>query len=459
MNYKRTFLIIITAAALLFLINYSGKAEFSLKNILDTAISKNNLSKTAVVSVSIRETESGELIYEEKGNLLLHPASTLKAFTTPVMLEHLGIDSKIRTGLYRYKNNFYLKLSGDPLLTKEDLVNLFKQVKNKGINSIENPLIIDDSVIDDIPWGIGWMWDDENNPHMPKYNAYNLDNNLIKIKVAPGEKNIRPVVAVNPDFPVKIFNQATLSEKNDLTIERRPWQDPDIIYITGEIASSVQKTIPVGNPEKHFIHRLRQAIKENGIDFSGRVQKGEVPTEAVLLEEITHTVLEEVTNINQKSNNLAAETLFKHAGGEFSGSVGTTKDGVKAFKEFYTQLDADPEKLFIVDGSGVSHNDLMYTNWMTLALSKLYNWKDFGSYLKTLAVPDAENSLNGRFDDLSGKIWAKTGTLAGVSGLTGYLKTDSGKIYSFAILIQNYKGSSEKAKKLENKIIKILANF
>ncbi len=49
--------------------------------------------------------------------------------------------------------------------------------KIKRIQSIKGKLYIDDSAINDIPWGTGWMWDDENNPYMPKYNSYNIDRN------------------------------------------------------------------------------------------------------------------------------------------------------------------------------------------------------------------------------------------------------------------------------------------
>jgi D-alanyl-D-alanine carboxypeptidase/D-alanyl-D-alanine-endopeptidase (penicillin-binding protein 4) len=301
------------------------------------------------------------------------------------------------------------------------------------------------------------MWDDENNPHMPKYNAYNLDNNLIKVRVAPTGKNSRPEVTVIPEFPVKIVNKATVSRKNNMTVERRPWIDPETIYVSGEVSSPIVKTIPVGDPAKYFIYRLKQAIKANNIDFCGEIQEEKLPSKAVLVAEINHSVAEEVSHINKESNNLAAETMLKLAGSRFSGSAGTTKDGLKMFREFYTGLDVDPEQLFVVDASGVSHNDLVQTSWMSLALSKLYNQPEFDVYRNTLAVPGSKSTLDTRFNNISGKLWAKTGTLAGVSGITGYLKAD--KTYSFAVLIQNYKGSSVPAKKLEGRIINTLACF
>ncbi len=440
-----------------FFFKFRGQAEIPLKENLNSIINGSGLSKTAIISISVRRAESESVVYERHPDLLLHPASTLKAFTTPVMLKYLGINGEIITGLYKYKDDFYLKLSGDPLLTEKELLSMFENLKAKGVNRIQTVLFTDDSAIDNIPWGIGWMWDDENNPYMPKFNSYNLDNNLVKVKVSPGRKNLPANVSIEPDFPLKVINTAvTTSDKTDISIERPFWVDPEFIYIKGEIASSVQKTFPVASPEKFFIYRLKSVIKNAGIGFSGNIKKARVPTGAVLVEKISHGVIDEISHINRKSNNLAAETLLKLTGGKFSGKTGTTKDGLKAFRQFYKELGIDTDKLFIVDGSGVSHNDLISTGWMSLALCKLYKQPEFEIYKNSLARPGTDGTLDKRFKGLPGRLWAKTGTLAGISGITGYIKADSGKVYTFALLIQNYKGSSAAAKNLEDKIVKNL---
>jgi len=367
----------------------------------------------------------------------------------------LGKNNDIKTSLYKFKNNIYIKLSGDPFLTGEDLFNLFKMAKFRGLSEINSYIVIDDSAIDDIPWGTGWMWDDDNNALMPKYNSYNLDHNLVKVKVIPTKENNKPNVSVIPYYPLKIINNSLTSNNNNLTIEKHSWQNPDNLYITGIVSSLQERDVSVEFPEKYFMFRLKQILNANNINYK-TIVKGKIPAQAVLIGEIKHNLLEEVSKINKNSDNLAAETLFKLSGGKYSGKVGTTEHGLKAFNEFYSKLDADPSELFIVDASGVSHNDLIETNWMTLAFSKLYNKPDIDIYLHTLAIPGEAGTLSNRLKDLSGVLWAKTGTHAGISGICGYLRTNSGRIYSFAILVQNFKGTSLAAKKLEDDILKSL---
>lgn len=436
-------------------------ASTTLKVQLDQAINNSILGKTATVAASVRDAKTGKLLYEKYGNYLLHTASVLKAFSMPVVLEYLGTDSTISTKVFKSPsdNNIYIKLSGDPFLTSQNLVELFKLVKEKGISEIKGSILIDDSIIDNIPWGVGWMWDDENNELMPKYSAYNLDHNLITVKVLPQKINTPPIITLVPNYTVKIINYAISSNINDLTIERRPWEDPENIYISGKIATTVQKQIPVGKPDKYFISRLKNAIEANKIIFRGKVESGLLPSNVQLIAEMKHPLLEIVSYTNQKSDNLAAETLLKLAGGKYSHSKGSTKNGLMAFNNFYTKLAADPASQQIVDASGASHNDLVQPNWMTLALAKLFNHSKYHTYLNTLAQPGKRGTLQNRFRGLAGRLWGKTGTLAGISSIVGYLKSRSGKMYSFAIVIQNYKGSSTPAKTLEDKIIQIIDNY
>ena len=53
-------------------------------------------------------------------------------------------------------------------------------------------------------------------------------------------------------------------------------------------------------------------------------------------------------------------------------------------------------------------------------------------------------------------VHAKTGTLSGVSSLSGYLTSKSGHIISFSIFEQNYVRSSSKAREMQDNICNIL---
>jgi D-alanyl-D-alanine carboxypeptidase len=56
------------------------------------------------------------------------------------------------------------------------------------------------------------------------------------------------------------------------------------------------------------------------------------------------------------------------------------------------------------------------------------------------------------------KIYAKTGTLTGVTSLLGYFYNKKGELNSFVIVINNIHGSLDKFKLLEDDIISLLVN-
>ncbi len=448
MNFKNIIIIILIAVLTIFLSALKTSS-------VDEIINKSELSKYSIISVSLRNAKSEKIVYEKNSTLLLHPASTLKAFTTPVVLNTLGANHKISTGIYKDSTgNIYLKLCGDPQLKTEELSKLFSSFKSKGYSNIKGSLYIDDKAVDDISWGTGWMWDDDNNPYMPKYNAYNIDRNLIKIRIFPTTPNRKPKVYITPYYTVKIINNAITSNRTDIFAGRKLWKNSDTIFIEGKITSPKEIILPVSNPEKFFKYQLLKAIKDNNINFSNHCKSAALPKNAVLITEISRKLIDEIKITNKKSDNLAAELLFKLAGKKFAGGQGSTEKGLKAFKSFYSQLGADTSDIEIADASGVSWNDLITADWMTLALAKLYKTPNYANYKSTLATPAEIGTLQNRLLSLKGKLFAKTGTNAGVSAITGYLDDNSGNTYAFSILVQNFKGSSSKAKELEDEILK-----
>ena len=152
----------------------SEQKEFA-EIIVDSGIRKE------AIAISFRDAKNGSVVYALNCKILMNPASVQKALTMPAAAQTLGKDFKFSTELYTKDNESYLiKLSGDPYLKYSDLKDLTKLVKRTTQN-----IYIDDSILDKKYWGEGWQWDDDMNILMPKFGAYNLDNNLIKLQIVP----------------------------------------------------------------------------------------------------------------------------------------------------------------------------------------------------------------------------------------------------------------------------------
>lgn len=431
----------------------------SPKEAMDEVIQTNPLTKSSVVSISVRNLNDKNVVYEKDSNLLLHPASTLKIFTSAADLYALGKDSAMITGVYKFNNNIYLKLSGDPLLTQNDLKTLFKDLKQKGYNSLAS-LIIDDTAVDKINWGEGWMQDDSVNSYMAQYSAYNLDKNIVGINITPTMSGQRAIAKPEkPNANLVLQNSVVTGDKNDITLERNFWKNPEKITVKGTINTATTVFVPIYDIQNYFLKSLKNAAASAGVELPETITYSGTPFNAESISFVSHSVLDILTDINQNSHNMAAESLFKAAGSAYKKEKGTTKNGIQLFNDFYQNINSDAQKIYIVDASGVSHNDLLTTDWMSNALYNVSKTQEFEVLKSTMAAPTINGTLKNRLPLLTNNLYAKTGTNAGISGITGYLTTQSGNKYSFAVLIQNYKGSSNAAKDLEDEILTTIYQY
>ena len=182
-----------------------------------------------------------------------------------------------------------------------------------------------------------------------------------------------------------------------------------------------------------------------------------LPEDAVLITEIKNPLKKTLPAILQNSNNLMAESLFKLAAANKYSATGTDILGEEVFKEFYKKQGLETDNILIKDGCGISRNNLLYADWMSQALNKIYNQKDFEKFKDNMAQ-SGDGTLNNRLYPLRGDVWLKTGSLSNISAIAGYVKSQDGHIYSIVILTQNFVQEQSEIKKLEDKIINIIYN-
>ena len=132
--------------AVILMLNFEAYGA-SLKKI----IKKMNLDENSTVSVSVRRLDSGKEIYAKDENKYLHPASSLKVVTFAPALQVLGGDYEFSTKIYKYNNDYYVKLGADPLLTSADLRKLISDFKQNSKVGEIHKIYIDDTIIDKMP--------------------------------------------------------------------------------------------------------------------------------------------------------------------------------------------------------------------------------------------------------------------------------------------------------------------
>lgn len=140
----------------------------NMRAALDTMF-QDELFERSQVGFLVYDLTDDSVIYNHGGRQLLRPASVEKVITSTVALSLLGEDYLFRTRLY-YKGevtdsilhgDIYIRGGFDPLFSWEDMSAFIQAFHELGIKQIDGNIYADLSFKDNLKWGDGWCWDDE----------------------------------------------------------------------------------------------------------------------------------------------------------------------------------------------------------------------------------------------------------------------------------------------------------
>ena len=420
---------------------------------INKVISNSGVNKSAI-SVSIKDANTGKTVFSLNPNQPMPPASTLKLLTLAASVDTLGADYEFKTQLYKNTNNeLFLKLGADPFLKSSSLSELIKAAKSKKILS-PKAIYIDDYIFDSNEWGEGWQWDDDLNKLMPKFSSYNIDGNLLGVLVSPTTKGAPANISTLKFYPTMFINLVTTDETTSVSLSRKNHISPDSITAEGTVSQAEIIPIPVNHPKRYFILRLEETIRNEKFDYYANFPQKKLPASNVyLIAEIKHPIKYAIIEILKESNNLVAETVFKLAGAKYVNNTGSLNNSLKMLEAYCKKESLNLENIKVVDGSGVSKNNLMTTGFMAEFLAKQAKKPKF-EIIKTLLPTPGEGTLENRMLYFKDNLRAKTGTLSDVSAIAGYLTSRNGKTYAFDIMINDPKLKPSDKKQLEEYILR-----
>jgi D-alanyl-D-alanine carboxypeptidase/D-alanyl-D-alanine-endopeptidase (penicillin-binding protein 4) len=362
--------------------------------------------------------------------------------------------------------NIYLKGYGDPNLTTADLDSLAFAVRRSGIAIITGNVVVDDSYFDDNYWGAGWTWDDESDPDAPYINALSVNSNCIKVSAISDSTSTFIYLEPMTDF-ITIINKAMVSNnpfRAPLKIRRLALNNPNTILIEGELPrfGQVTKTIALRQPEYYVGTLFKESLRHAGVIVYGDVANGVVPNGLLTIAQHSQPIEAMIINMNKVSDNLSAENTLKVLGAKRNGIPGSAKSGLSIIKLFLSNLGMDTTKFYLADGSGVSRYNLLSTDQLVQLLSEMYKQqKIFPMFYNSLPIAGVDGTLAERMKTypVACNLRAKTGTLNGVSCLSGYVQSRDGEMLVFSIIMQNYITSTSDYRQVQDRIGVLLAEF
>lgn len=434
-------------------------------------------------AVLVYSLDRDERLIDVNSRSLLLPASLAKLVTLATAAEAVGWNHRYATTLYAtgpiaggtLQGDLVVVGSGDPSIGGRggnDFTPWIAALRALGIRRIDGRVVGDDDALEEPRPQLSWAWDDLGYTYGAIFGALNFGENRTTVTVTPGHVEGAPTtVALDPDAGLRALANRTVTGAPGSPRLVWPEQRPGEPFLTvaGSLpAGSPPETIgiSVGNPTIWFASALRRHLVRAGIEVTG---------EAV-----------DVDDLHPRPALAGATPLYTHYSRPLAEiAVPMLKDSINVYAEGVLRLNVPPGVFItndaaleglrgrlerwgvpegsqhLVDGSGLSRRDLIAPEALLVVLRRMHDPSGASPFLAALPVAGVDGTLAGRMRGTPAErnVRAKTGSLANVRGLAGYVTTGDGERLAFIVIVNNFEGPAAAAVEAVDAIASQLASF
>ncbi len=434
---------------------------------------------SATVGACVIDLASDRLVFAQNADAPMTPASAMKLFAMTAALAELGPQFAFDSVLTTDGRNLIVIGDGDPGFgdeklhksRRETIATPFERwaeaLRKNGLTSLPGELVIDETIFDDQRLHPSWERADLDNWYAAPVAGLNFNDNCLDFTVTPAAKGGAPVfVSVQPPTTLaKIINTCKSGGKGTPTLHHA--FDTFEYAVSGRCGKrSELGSVSFPDPGLLFADSFRQALRHAGITIRGPLRRERVrglDGLAVLARHET-PLADVLSRAGKDSQNMFAEALLKRAGYEWAkrrgapDPQGSWRLGGEAVMDMLRRAGIETHGLVVADGSGLSRLNACTARQLAALLAWTYR-QPFGPLLHdSLAVAGVDGSLRKRLKDADGRVHAKTGTMRGIRALAGYVDSDAGPRYAFAVVFNGYPGGSAPYKAIQDRFCRELAD-
>lgn len=327
------------------------------------------------------------------------------------------------------------------------------------MSTITGQLVLDISVYGRQAIPDTWNYEDIGNYYGAGANGLSFRENLYKIVFQS---------PATPDKPTRIrYTEPRMQGLEIVNRIRSSKINADRAYIYGIPESDrvvIRGTIPAGrssfsikgaipHPELLLKQEFLKYLKNKGINIKNGVQIWHKPYQVTasdtLAIQYSPRLDELVKRTNYESINLFAEHLGRQLS-VMSGKGNKVGDAPEAIKGYWKRRGINTEGMQLYDCCGLSRYNILTAEQFTQILDYMHDSSECSNiFYEALPVAGEHGTLEymGRNTALEGNMHAKSGTIDNVKAYSGYIRTANGHKAAFAIMVNNYSGSSSDLRK------------
>ena len=418
--------------------------------------------------VALYAADGPHVLISHNADKFMIPASVTKILTAAAALKVLEPTTKVATEILSentvdgsgvLRGPLYLRGGGDPGFVSETLWNLVNDFTRLGVNRVEGDIFVDDTLFDKV------RFDPDRDPvrndraYDAPVGAMSMNWNAVNVYIRPGSKVGEPArVFADPETRyIQVTNQTktTSGDRVEVTVSRKGTtlgeddtvEAGDHLVLSGRVGKDAPEKViykKISQPDLWSGHNLQAFLAHRGINVSGGVRAGKVPRSAKLLVRVeSKPVSAMVLDMMKFSNNFVAEMLTKQMALKLGSEPATLSKGVEVLRGFLKSIGAEESSVKVYSPSGFSHKNQITAQGLYRVLLAVRNdFQESPEFLASLPVSGKDGTLKSRMQKVPQKVRAKTGYMAGIVSLAGFVDRGPGESVPFAFL---FNGPAEKA--------------
>ena len=409
----------------------------------------------AAVGAYAQEVIAGRTLVSANAMTPLNPASTMKLVTTQAALQLLGPTYTWKTGAYaagsqrgdELDGDLVIRGGGDPRFNVESLWLFLRQIREKGIRTINGDLVLDHSRFETRQFDAAQFDGAPLKPYNAGPDALLLNYHAFALRLVPDQASGRARVSVEPPVAGLPVSGPVLvdGECGNWNAGLAPSLTDQGIAIDGTYPYACGENVLYAHPYQmsravFFGAVFRRLWTEMGGTLNGKVRDGILPPDARLVGEWQSVPLTQViTDINKFSNNVMARQLLLTLGSETTPVPANPETGAAAVRGWLQGRGIAAPDLVLDNGSGLSRNGRISAITMGRVLLAAYNSPTMPEFISSLPLVANDGTMRKRLRDkpVAGRAHIKTGSLDGVRAIAGYVMAASGKWYAVACIVNH----------------------
>jgi D-alanyl-D-alanine carboxypeptidase/D-alanyl-D-alanine-endopeptidase (penicillin-binding protein 4) len=413
---------------------------------------------TSSVALTVQDVTARKPLIAVNADQSMNPASVMKLVTAFAALELLGPAYTWRTEVYLggplkdgvLHGDLILKGYGDPKLTIERFWLLLHTLRARGLREIRGDLVLDRSYFDPGPHDAAGFDNEPLRPYNVGADALLLNFKTVRFGFAPDAVTGQVSIFPQPPLAQLKLESHVVAVQGDCGdwragLTRLVAQENDSVNVR------FSGTMPASCGERYWALSLLSGPQyawgmfhamwqELGGTLAGSVRNGLMPPGDPPFATIeSATAAEVVRDMNKYSSNIIARQIFLTLSAEKWQPPGRYEASAQLVGTWLAQRGLDMPELLLENGSGLSRIERISAASLIELLVAAYRSPVMPEFIASLPLVAADGTMRRRLRDesVAGQAHVKTGSLADVRSLAGYVHTDDGRRLAFAFIVNH----------------------